>query len=54
VSVNFVVFRIGGAGSQVLVSDIVRYRTPLGKIRKPKGYNDAGNNGDNLGTIPEK
>lgn len=52
VSMNFVVFEIAGDSSKVRISDIVRYRTPLGKIHAPAGYSKDANNGDNLETIP--
>jgi hypothetical protein len=52
VSVNAVVFRVGDQHSAVLVSDLIRYRTPLGHIKKPKGYDkDRAQAGDNLGDI---
>jgi len=51
VSVNIIVFEVAGKQSQILFSDLVRYRTPLTKIKAPaddKGLND----GDNLDIFP--
>lgn len=52
VSVNVIVFQIGGKKSKILFSDLLRYRTPLKTISKPKGYNGAGSAGDNLDDLP--
>jgi hypothetical protein len=52
VSVNVIIFQVGGAKPRILFSDLLRYRTPLGQIGKPKGYNGAGNQGDNLSDLP--
>jgi len=52
VSVNVIVFQIAGNNSKILFSDLLRYRTPLKQISKPKGYNGAGSAGDNLEDLP--
>jgi hypothetical protein len=52
VSLNVIVFKIAGDDSKILFSDLLRYRTPLKTISKPKGYNGAGSAGDNLGDLP--
>lgn len=58
VSVNVIVFQIANGdtsdkdNSKILLSDLMRYRTPLGQVKKPKGYNHAANAGDNLTDIP--
>jgi len=52
VSVNVIVFQIAGANSKILFSDLLRYRTPLKTISKPKGYNGVGSAGDNLDDLP--
>jgi hypothetical protein len=52
VSVNTIVFLIAGDDSKILYSDLLRYRTPLKKIQKPKSYKGTGNAGDNLDSIP--
>ncbi|HTW79178.1 MAG TPA: hypothetical protein VME23_06540 [Terracidiphilus sp.] len=51
VSVNVVVFQIGGTKQGILFADLLRYRTPLKTIKKPGGYNEAGSYGDNLGDV---
>jgi hypothetical protein len=51
VSVNVIVFQVGGTKNGILFSDLIRYRTPLKTIKKPAGYNDAGSYGDNLGDV---
>ena len=51
VSVNVIVFQVGGSKSGILFSDLIRYRTPLKTIKKPAGHNVAGTYGDNLGDI---
>ena len=52
VSINVIVFQIAGNQSKILFSDLLRYRTPLKQISKPKGYNGAGSAGDNLEDLP--
>jgi hypothetical protein len=58
VSVNVIVFEIANGDtakddkSQVLLSDLIRYRTPLGHIKKPGNYDGSPEAGDNLGKIP--
>jgi hypothetical protein len=51
VSVNVIVFQVGGTKNGILFSDLIRYRTPLKTIKTPAGYNGAGSYGDNLGDI---
>jgi hypothetical protein len=51
VSVNVVVFQIGGTKPRILFADLLRYRTPLKTINKPDCYFGAGSYGDNLGDI---
>jgi hypothetical protein len=59
VSVNIIAFQIANGAkaqddnSKILLADLIRYRTPLGHIKKPAGYNGAAEAGDNLGKIPE-
>lgn len=59
VSVNVIVFQIANGAtakndkSEVLLSDLIRYRTPLGSVKKPNGYDHAAEAGDNLSKIPE-
>lgn len=59
VSVNLVVFQIAhGAtaaedNSKILFSDVIRYRTPLEKIKRPGKYDDSAEAGDNLSQIPQ-
>ena len=48
VSVNVIVFHISGKSSEILYSNLLRFRTPLTKIKKPKSYNEEDNAGDNL------
>ena len=52
VSVNLIVFEIAGDDSKILFSDLVRYRTPLGMIKKPQVHSPTQNAGDNLMTFP--
>jgi hypothetical protein len=52
VSVNAIVFLIASDDSKILYSDLVRYRTPLKQIQKPKNYDGKANAGDNLDSIP--
>jgi hypothetical protein len=52
VSINIIVFRSAGSDSSILFSDLLRYRTPLKTISKPKDYKGAGSAGDNLSDIP--
>jgi hypothetical protein len=51
VSVNIIVFQVAEKNSKILFSDLVRYRTPLGNIKKPKGYNHQAQAGDNLNSV---
>jgi hypothetical protein len=57
VSVNVIAFQIAngatavGDKSEILLSDLIRYRTPLGTIKKPGGYDHAAEAGDNLDKI---
>jgi hypothetical protein len=59
VSVNLVVFQIAHGltaaddNSKILFSDVIRYRTPLEKIKRPTKYDDAAEAGDNLSVIPQ-
>jgi hypothetical protein len=39
--------------SKILFSDVIRYRTPLEKIKRPAKYDDAAESGDNLSVIPQ-
>ena len=50
VSVNVIVFEVAGANSEILLSDLVRFRTPLTKIKGPSDEKDL-NKGDNLGDV---
>lgn len=52
VSVNVIVFSIGPANPTILYSGLLRFRTPLTKIKKPQKYNHADNAGDNLSDLP--
>lgn len=58
VSVNVIVFKIANGAtaqtdqSQILYSDLLRYRTPLGHIKSPAEYDKAPEAGDNLKSIP--
>jgi len=52
VSVNTIVFLIASDNSTILYSDLLRYRTPLKQIGKPKNYDGKTNAGDNLDSIP--
>ena len=59
VSVNVIVFQIANGAtakqdkSEILLSDLIRYRTPLGSVKKPNDYDHAAEAGDNLSKIPE-
>jgi hypothetical protein len=59
VSVNIIVFQIANGAtanedkSEILLSDLIRYRTPLGSVKTPNGYDHAPEAGDNLSKIPE-
>ena len=59
VSVNVIVFQIANGdkstddNSKILLADLIRYRTPLGQIKKPVGYDGKAKAGDNLGNIPQ-
>jgi hypothetical protein len=58
VSVNVIVFKIANGKtakedkSAILLSDLIRYRIPLGHVKKPGGYDHAAEAGDNLTSIP--
>jgi hypothetical protein len=58
VSVNVIVFKIANGAtaqtdqSQILYSDLLRYRTPLGHIKSPGKYDNAPEAGDNLKSVP--
>jgi hypothetical protein len=52
VSVNVIVFKIAKAESSILYSNLLRFRTPLTKIKKPNHYNSSDNAGDNLNDLP--
>jgi hypothetical protein len=52
VCVNTIVFLIASENSSILYSDLLRYRTPLKQIGKPKNYDGKPNAGDNLYSIP--
>jgi hypothetical protein len=58
VSVNVIVFKIANGAtpqadqSAILYSDLLRYRTPLGHIKKPAQYDNAPEAGDNLNFVP--
>lgn len=52
VSVNVIVFEVAGKQSQILFSDLVRYRTPLTKIKAPSDDKEL-NKGDNLDVFPK-
>jgi hypothetical protein len=60
VSVNLIVVQVASGktakddNSRILLSDLIRYRTPLGKIKKPNGYDNSAEAGDNLSKIPER
>ena len=59
VSVNVIIFKIANGktaqtdNSAILYSDLVRYRTPLGHIKKPAQYDNAPEAGDNLNSVPQ-
>jgi hypothetical protein len=53
VSLNVIVFQVAGAKSNVLFSNLLRYRTPLKQINGPGKYDDAANAGDNLDSVPK-
>jgi hypothetical protein len=58
-SVNVIVFKIANGAtaqadqSQILYSDLLRYRTPLGHIKSPGKYDNAPEAGDNLDSVPK-
>jgi hypothetical protein len=51
VSVNVIVFGVAGANSQILFSDLLRYRTPLTSIKAPAKPKEPVNSGDNLNIL---
>jgi hypothetical protein len=53
VSLNVIVFQVAGSKSNVLFSNLLRYRTPLKQINGPAKYDDAANAGDNLNSVPK-
>jgi hypothetical protein len=59
VSVNVIVFKIANGTtpqtdqSAILYSGLLRYRTPLGHIKKPAKYDGAAEAGDNLDSVPQ-
>ena len=54
VSVNVIVFQIGGKHSQILFSDLLRYRTPFERIADPGGDGKTPRAGDNLDDLSKK
>jgi hypothetical protein len=52
VSVNVIVFSIAKENPTILYSNLLRFRTPLTKIKKPNDYNKSDNAGDNLTDLP--
>lgn len=59
VSINIIMFQIANGetaatdNSKILLSHLIRYRTPLERVKKPKRYDHAADAGDNLLNIPE-